>query len=198
MKKLVGAALAFALAAPPALAAEPFLGARIGLAFPFGRIAPGEHIRDVISTSVPLQLDAGFRLGQPFSVGAYLSYAFGQLGDATDRACGAADCSARTFRIGLQAAIHSEVGPNREVWGGVLFGWERLHLEAPSDITASGGELGVQGGFDFTGNRTGFGPFASLTFGQFTNLDVGGRNVGIGDEKLHGTLQLGVRGYFGF
>ena len=195
MSKLLAAALTLVLA-PSALAAEPFLGARIGLGFPFGDIAPGRDLRDVISTNVPLQVDGGFRLA-PFTLGAYLSYGFGQLADDADRTCGAASCSARTFRIGIQGALHAGIGAGRDVWGGVLFGWERLNLDAPTDVTASGGEIGIQGGFDFTGDRTGFGPFVSLTFGEFSNLDVGGSDVSISDEKVHGTLQLGVRGYFG-
>jgi hypothetical protein len=196
MSKLFAAALALALAAP-ASAAEPFLGARIGFGLPFGDIAEANDVRDVTSSVVPLQVDAGLRLGRPFSLGAYLSYGFGLLGDETDRACGATDCSARIFRIGLQAAIHSDIGSGRDVWGGVLFGWERLGLDAPTDVTASGPELGIQGGFDFTGNGTGFGPFVSLTFGEFSSLELGGDDAPIGDEKVHGTLLLGVRGYFG-
>jgi hypothetical protein len=198
MSKLVtAAALALALASTPASAVEPFLGLRVGFGIPFGKIAPANDIRDVISSNVPLQVDAGFRFGQPFSLGAYLSYGFGLLAGETDAACGSADCSERTFRIGVQAAVHSAVGSGREMWGGVLLGWERLHLEAPADVTASGAELGLQGGLDFTGTGSGFGPFGSLTFGRFSSLEVGGRDVGIADEKTHGTLQVGVRGYFG-
>jgi hypothetical protein len=197
MRKPFAAAVALALAAPSASALEPFLGARIGLGLPFGDIVSGNDVRDVVSSVVPLQVEGGLRLGRPFSLGAYLSYGFGLLGDETDRACGAVDCSARIFRIGVQGAIHSDIGSGRDVWGGVLFGWERLGLDAPQDVTASGPELGVQGGFDFTGTRTGFGPFVSLTFGEFTSLEVGGRDAPVGDEKVHGTLLLGVRGYFG-
>lgn len=197
MTRLLTAALALALAAPAARAAEPFLGARIGFALPFGSVVPGNHVRDVTTSTVPLQLDGGFRFGAPLTLGAYLSYAFGQLARDADRACGAADCSARTFRVGVQAAIHSTLRAGRDVWGGVLFGWERFHFDGPVDQTASGPELGLQGGFDFTGTGTGFGPFASLTFGQYSSYEVGGRDVSIPDEKIHGALQIGVRGYFG-
>jgi hypothetical protein len=197
MRKLLAAALALALAASPASAAEPFLGARIGFGLPFGDIVSGDDVREVISSVVPLQVDAGLRFGRPLSLAAYVSYGFGQLADETDRACGAADCSARILRIGLQAAIHSGVASGRDVWGGVLIGWERLGLDAPRDLAASGPELGIQGGLDFTGTGTGFGPFVSLTFGEFSSLEVGGGDVPIGDETVHGTLLLGVRGYFG-
>jgi hypothetical protein len=198
MRKLVAAgALALAFAAPAASAAEPFLDARIGFGLPFGEIVAGTDLRDVVSSDVPLQVDAGFRFGRALSVAGYVSYGFGQLADDADRACGSADCSARIFRIGLQAAIHSGIGSSRDVWGGVLFGWERLALDAPTDLTASGPELGILGGLDFTGDGTGFGPYVSLTFGEFSSLEQGGRDVDVGDEKVHGTLLLGVRGYFG-
>jgi hypothetical protein len=190
-------ALALAFAASTASAADPFLGARIGFGLPFGEIASGTDLRDVVSSDVPLQVDAGLRFGHPLSLAAYLSYGFGQLADDADRACGSADCSARILRLGVQAAIHSGIGGSRDVWGGVVFGWERLALDAPTDLTASGPELGIQGGLDFTGSGTGFGPYVSLTFGEFSSLEVGGRDVDVGDEKVHGTLLLGVRGYFG-
>jgi hypothetical protein len=194
---LTAAVAALALAVPAAASAQaPFLGLRIGYALPFGDVASGRSMRDVVKSDVPIQIDGGFRL-DPWTLAGYLSYGFGQLASEADRACGTADCSANVFRLGLQAALHSEIRPEREVWGGVFGGYERLDLDAPGslDLTASGWELGLQGGFDFATRSTGFGPFAAFSFGRFTSLAVGGNDVDV-PEATHVTLQLGIRGYF--
>jgi hypothetical protein len=199
MGKLLAAALAVAVAAPLAASAQaPFLGLRIGYAIPFGNIVPQNSIRDVQRSNVPVQIDGGYKFDQRWDLGAYLSYGFGQLADEAEDACGAADCSTNTFRFGIQGAAHFEVRPGREAWGGLLFGFERLDLDAPGtlDTTASGWEFGFQGGFDFATGSTGFGPFASLTWGRFENLARGGNDVSLPDKEIHTTFQLGVRGYF--
>jgi hypothetical protein len=192
------AAFALVLAAPSAASAQAStLGARIGLGLPFGDTAGnGPAVRDLTKSVVPIQIDLGLKLGKPVMIGAYLGYGFGQLADEADGRCGAADCSASVIRLGLQGAIHSEVSSGREIWAGVLFGWERLHFDAPSpdDVTANGWEFGLQGGFDFSSATSGFGPFVSLSVGQFG--DLSGTDVSVGERKTHGTLQVGVRGYF--
>jgi hypothetical protein len=196
MRTAFAAALALALPAA-AGARDLYLGLRIGYALPFGDVASGTSIRDIMKSDVPLQVDAGFKLGKQWDVGAYTSYAWGQLAGATDTACGTADCSANVFRIGAQGSLHSEIRPEREAWFGALVGWERLDLNAPGslDLTASGWEFGLQGGFDFSTRSTGFGPYTSLTFGRFTSISRGGSDVDV-SHATHATFQLGVRGYF--
>jgi hypothetical protein len=196
MPTIVAAALA--LAAPALAPAQaPFLGARIGYALPFGDVASGISIRDIVKSVVPIQVDAGFKLGRPWTLGAYLSYGFGQLAGDADRACGTADCSVSVIRLGVQAALHSEIRPEREVWAGVLAGWERLGLDAPGalEVTANGWELGLQGGLDLASRSAGFGPFASLGFSRYSSVDTGGSDPNLRD-RTHLTMQVGVRGYF--
>ena len=66
----------------------------------------------------------------------------------------------------------------------------------PRTISASGWEFGLQGGFDFTSSTSGFGPYLSLSTGQFSDLQVGGTSTTISEKKFHETFLIGVRGFF--
>lgn len=200
MKKLLAAATAacaLALAAPSAAFAQSaYLGGRIGYGFPFGSaLAFGDRTtseRDLVKANIPLQLDAGFRFG-PMDLGGYLSYGFATAGSSCSDSC-----TAREFRVGVQANLHAANGPERQVWGGVLLGYERLNLSPASggDSTASGWQGGVQAGYDFTGSSFGFGPFGMLTLGEYSSFEVAGATTSSFTKKLHGQFQLGVRGFF--
>jgi opacity protein-like surface antigen len=198
MKKLLVAAFAFAvaLATPSAAHAQAYLGGRIGYAFPYGTAleVAGTRTseRDLVKSSIPLQADAGLRLG-PIEVGGYLSYGFATAGSqCTD------SCSAKELRLGVQANLHSPLSHEREVWAGVLFGWERLKLSpgSGSDSTASGWQGGIQAGYDFAGSSFGFGPFGMLTVGQYDSFEIGNTSLSGFTKKLHGEFQVGVRGFF--
>jgi hypothetical protein len=196
MKKLLVAAFALALGAPSAAHAQAFLGGRIGYAFPYGtalEIAGNSTSeRDLVKSSVPLQVDAGLRLG-PIELGGYLSYGFATAGS---RCSGS--CSANEVRLGVQANLHSPLAREREVWAGVLLGWERLKISpsSGSDSTASGWQAGIQAGYDFAGSSFGFGPFGMLTAGQYDSFEVGNTSLSGFSKKIHGQFQIGVRGFF--
>jgi hypothetical protein len=131
-----------------------------------------------------------------WTLGAYVSYGFAQLASEADRACGAASCSANVIRLGAQWTLHNELAADREVWGGILAGGERLDISAkgtPVDTTAYGAELGLEGGVDFARGRGRFGPFVSTTLGRF--FSVSGTSVGFDRMRTHVALQLGLRGY---
>jgi hypothetical protein len=201
MRKLlvvVAAALAFAL--PSAASAQaPYVGARVGYALPFGGVTTNYGVRDYISSEVPLQIDAGFRLGRPVDLGLYFSYAFAQLPTKASDGCAAVgeSCSANVIRVGAQVNMHSEITRGRELWAGLLGGYERLGFgSGAAKASMSGFELGVQGGFDFAADSFGFGPFGSLTAGQFTSFSAGGHDMDMPEKKFHGTFQVGVRGHF--
>jgi hypothetical protein len=191
-------AVVVAVAAPIAAgAAEPFLGARVGYALPFGDVAVNRPIRELVRSDVPLQLDAGFLVGGRHAFGAYLSYAFAQLASTADRACGASSCSADVVRLGAAWSLRNELDHGRDLWGGVLAGAERLDVAAPGsavDATAYGAELGLEGGVDFARGSARFGPFASGTLGRF--FSISGSTVGFDRMKSHVALQLGFRGFF--
>ncbi len=199
MKKLLApAVLALALAAAPSTASaqEPFLGFRIGYGFPNGTAfdAGGTSMdqSDLIKSVIPLQLDLGFRTG-PAELSGYFSYGF-----ATSPSGCPGSCSANVVRVGAQAVLHAALRSERELWAGVLLGWERTHLSPGSggEANASGWEGGLQGGYDFTNSTAGFGPFIQLTTGKYNSIEQGGNSVSGFDRTWHGTVLLGVRGHF--
>lgn len=197
-KSLAAAALALALAAPAgALAQSPYLGLRFGLGFPYGTAGAvgGTSVGhdDLIKSVVPLQGDVGFRLG-PIDLAGYFSYGFARPASGCE-----GSCSANVLRMGFQAILHSPLAREREVWAGILAGWERTKLDGgtSADLTASGWEGGFQGGYDFTNSTAGFGPYVQVTMGQYDTIERGGVSTTSFDKKYHGTFTFGVRGFFG-
>jgi hypothetical protein len=199
MKKLfAGAAFALALAAAPSAASAQaaFLGFRIGYGFPYGTVydagGTSPDQTDLMKAVIPLQLDAGFRMG-PTELSGYFAYGFGK----SPSGC-AGSCSVSDLRLGAQAVLHAPLRAEREVWGGVLLGWQRTSLSPGSggDSTASGWEGGLQGGYDFVNSTAGFGPFAQLTFGRYGSIEQSGTSFSGFDKTWHGTMLFGVRGHF--
>jgi hypothetical protein len=197
MKQLF-AALALALAAAPSAASaqEPFVGFRIGYGFPYGTAfdfgGSSTNQTDLAKAVIPLQLDLGFRTG-PAELSGYFAYGFGKAPSDCPGSCSVYD-----VRIGAQAVLHAAMKAERELWGGVLFGWNRTHLSPGSggDFTASGWEGGLEGGYDFVNSTAGFGPYLQLTTGRYSNLEQSGTSLSGFDRTWHGTVVLGVRGHF--
>jgi opacity protein-like surface antigen len=198
MKKLLAvAAFALALAAPAAASAqEPFLGFRIGYGFPYGTAfqlgGADTNQSDLVKAVIPLQMDLGFRMG-PTELSGYFSYGFGQAPSSCP-----GSCSENVIRVGGQAVLHAALRAERELWGGVLLGWERTHVSpgTGADASASGWEGGLEGGYDFVNSTAGFGPFVQLTAGKYSSIDLGGTSLAGFDKTWHGTFLLGVRGHF--
>lgn len=197
-RHLAAAALALSLAAPSGASAHSaaYAGARIGYGFPYGTAlslgTESTSQRDLVKSSVPLQGDLGLRIG-PIDLGGYFSYGFAKAGSACE-----GSCSANHVRLGAQLALHAPIASEREVWGGVLFGWERLKVSPSSGSAsiASGWEAGLQGGYDLAGSSFGLGPFVMLTAGQYDSFERNGATVQGFTKKLHGMFQLGIRGFF--
>lgn len=206
MRKLVAvAALIVAFAIPTAASAQIFIGARLGVGFPWGKIVdePGANdLKDLAKAQVPVQLDLGLKLGKALALGAYASYGFVMLDDDLKDACDAAnwDCRAATLRFGVQANLHAENSATTEFWGGVTLGYTQVKYEEilVDEYTLSGFEGGLQGGFDFLASPAfRFGPFASLTVGQFNKWDDGTNDGEVDNTAMHGWFQIGIRGMWG-
>lgn len=205
MRKIIAvAALLVATLVPSAASAQFFVGARLGYGMPWGEIWDGADLKDGVKSQIPIQLDAGLKLGQALALGAYASYGFAQISDDEKDFCDAfnIDCSASTVRVGVQANLHAANSETTEFWGGVTLGYTRLTLtEDNDDLALTGFEGGLQGGFDFLASpNVRVGPFASLTVGRFTKWDDGTNDGDIedfADTTFHGWFQIGIRGMFG-
>jgi hypothetical protein len=206
--------------------AEGFeLGARVGYGLPFGETEDGEDLSDGVKGMIPLQLDLGYRVTQELSLGGYVMYGVGFVGDTISEPCDSADetpgvsasCSARDIRLGIQAQYHFAPAEKLDPWLGVGFGYEWLTLGVDVsgggqsfELTSTGRGfefINLQGGLDFKVARgLGLGPFLSFSMGQYSSASAScsgslcdnsdTESRDIDDKALHQWLLLGVRGTF--
>jgi len=207
MRKLITvAALLLAAALPSAASAQFFVGARLGYGFPWGDAQKDQKLKDQIKGEVPIQVDAGLKLGQALAVGVYGSYAVAMLSNDRKDACDAANvtCKGNELRLGAQVNLHAANTPNSEFWGGVAVGWMRGNFTLPvgpgatADVFSTGFEGAIQGGLDYLLNPSfRIGPFASISVGQFTKYGGDLGDGDITDKTFHGFFTIGLRGMFG-
>jgi hypothetical protein len=214
---LAAAVLAAALATPAA-AGEPSdpplqftLGVRVSAALPMGSVLSDPItgallIDELVAVSIPLQLDAGVTLSGRWFVGGYVQYGWNvlQLGQ-----CKVGEsCSLTGLRVGVQA-LFSLYDQGDTPWFGIGSGWEWLFTRYSSasfttTLDVSGWEyVSFQAGYDVVvapGWKVG--PWISGSVGEFSRASLGydGQvtDGNIPNKALHGWLQLGVRGTFGF
>jgi Autotransporter beta-domain len=207
--------------------AEGFeLGARVGYGIPLGEAVEASDLSDSVKGLIPLQLDLGYRVTPALSIGGYLMYGIGFLGDQVSDVCDSRDdvpgvsvtCSARDVRVGLQAHYHFAPRKKLDPWLGAGIGYEWLSFgtetsgggqQVDVSSTGKGFELiNLQGGLDFRpAPGLGLGPFLSFSVGQYssTSASCSGNACGdfalegdgdIDDKGFHQWLMLGIRGTF--
>lgn len=180
-------------------------GVRVGLAFPLGDISEGNALVDSIAWSVPLQIEAGARIGPAF-VGGYLSYAFGKAGSKLDAL---SSKSSSDVRMGFEVLWHFAPAATVDPWVGVGIGYEWVNVSFPvGTSTVSGSARGFefidgQAGLDFKlGSLFRLGPYVMGTIGQYSVATVEGTNAqgntgsatqDIPSKKIHGWLSVGLR-----
>jgi hypothetical protein len=201
------------------------LGARVGYGIPLGEISDDDDLSDGIKGMIPLQLDVGYRVTPAFSLGGYVMYGFGFVGDDISRTCDdlddvlgvSASCTTHDLRLGIQAQYHFSPKDDLDPWLGAGLGYEWLTFgfdvsgggqESDASATGKGFEfLNLQGGLDFTLTPGfGLGPFASFSVGQYSSASTSCSGSGcdaddeeeedIDDKAPHYWLLLGVRGTF--
>jgi Outer membrane protein beta-barrel domain len=202
------------------------LGARTGYGIPLGKIDGDSDMSDGIKGMIPLQLDVGYRLNRAFSLGGYVMYGVGFVGDQTSQACEraravpgvSASCSARDLRLGLQVQYHFLPGKDLDPWLGAGFGYEWLTFAfdisgggQQQDVSSTGKGfefINLQGGLDFkVAPGLALGPYLSLSVAQYgsASSSCSGNACSSAQETLdipnkaaHQWLLLGVRGTFVF
>lgn len=192
---------------PIAAQAQFNLGLRLGYAPAMGDVMKDTKMTDGVKSQIPIQLDAMYQLSPDLSVGAYLSYGFGQL--ASDACVEGASCSASDTRFGLQGLYSfNKVGTAFVPWLGAGFGYEWASLEA--EASGASAEFKMRG-FEFLNLQAGgnyqvnekfsVGPYLQFSVGQYSNAEVkdpdGATASGSIEEKgLHQWFGFGVRGSF--
>lgn len=210
--------LALCLGAAPATAEELTTrfeaGVRAGIGLPVGNAfgstssAPtGTSLSQLVSWTVPLQLDIGARIG-PVFVGGYAGYAFGKTGSLLEFAT---TRSATDVRVGFEVLWH--LGPEAKVdpWLGVGVGYEWLTLSvggangggAVSTTTRGFEWANVQLGLDFVlGRNFRLGPFVVSHVAQYDSGSFGVENGQGGavsqsgdvqSKAVHAWIDLGLR-----
>jgi hypothetical protein len=196
---LVSAVAALAFLAPSPARAVMFVGARVGYALPSGDVQKDDPVKDSISGTVPIQLDAGMSVLGILSLGVYGSYGPSMLAKDLENSpfCSGVSCSSRQLRAGIQLNVSPPV-TLKSLWGGVFAGLEQQKLSVGSaDLAFRGWEAGLQAGYDFSVLPfIKMGPYASYSFAQFTSTS--GDAPELGTKARHTALTFGLRGLFDF
>jgi outer membrane protein W len=185
------------------------LGARLGFALPFGKTMDdaSKDMSDAVTGTIPIMLDAGYRITPNWYVGGYGQFGYGIVN--SDACPSGESCGIQSYRIG--ANVHYHIMPDQtfDPWIGVGTGYEWLHV---SESKGSNSRTGTLGGFELVNLQLGgdyqlspnasIGPFASFSIGQYANAStaVNGTDApgstSIEKTALHEWLTFGFRGSF--
>ena len=192
---------------PIAAQAQFNLGLRLGYAPAMGDVMKDTKMTDGVKSQIPIQLDAMYQLSPDLSVGAYLSYGFGQL--ASDACFDGASCSASDTRFSLQGLYSfNKDGTAFVPWLGAGFGYEWASYSVKGggeelEFGFSGFEfLNLQAGANYKVNeKLSFGPYAQFSVGQYSSAEItipgeGSFSGDIQEKGVHQWFGFGVRGSF--
>jgi len=206
-KLLVTAVAALAFLVPSSARAVIFLGVRGAYAMPSGDMAKDAPLKDQVSASIPVQIDAGTSVLDLVYLGAYASYGPTTLAKDVKDGCSVAgiSCKATNLRFGAQAFLRPPV-ILKALWGGVFAGFEQQAISLGSaDLKYRGWEAGLQAGYDISVLPfIKIGPFASFSMAEFQVVSGAMAIPGYGDtlpltsKARHNTLTFGLRGLFDF
>ena len=200
------AGLLLAAAPRPALA-QFETGLRLGWAFPVGNLQVGNSLSNYLSGTLPIQLEVGYRILPPLSVGGYFSWGPAHVAASL---CGGASCSGSTMRLGVQGSWRFVPLPflgQGCPWAGGGLGMEWLHASAKDsggtlEVSMRGMEiLNLQGGVDWSvADRFTVGPYLQLATGRYAHIEVqsplGNSSGGDPGANTHLWLTLGIRATF--
>jgi hypothetical protein len=177
-----------------------------GYAFPLGSADGTTTQSDFVSGQVPLHLELGGKLWPQLFLGVYFGAGFGGAGGALSSTCASpgVSCSSWTLRGGLEGIVYILPGARFDPYIGYGFGIEATRVGARSQAaTASLLAFGVDYarftlGVDYRLNPiVGFGPFLSLSLGQYQDISAQGPSSSqmgeLGDKAVHTWLTLGAR-----
>jgi hypothetical protein len=217
-----------AAAGDAAISGAPWMAFEFGVRFAFGLPlgsatgGNGNDLSQIISNQIaPLWLDAGLRFLSNWYAGMYLSYGIASLSNSafqgTCQLTGVG-CSSNDIRFGIDAAYHVLPDGRVDPWFGVGFGYEWLSATQTATaqasttgqpITQNSGLSGweffnLQAGVDFRllNGALGIGPFAQLSFDQFSHLstpsDTNGGTTGqsVQNQAFHEWVLFGAKGTY--
>ena len=204
-------------APPPARDSGFTLALRLGYGIPFGDTSANPSgaatpLGDLLHGEIPIWIDVGYRFARSWFVGAYLQLGLGIVNK--DQAAGGnvcnqpgVSCKGSDVRLGVEGTYGFSPGQSFNPWIGLGTGYEWVSLqgEGPTgsgELTFKGWEwFDVQVGGDFSlGRVVALGPYAAFGLGQYSSANVTLGNAtfsgDVANRKVHGWLQLGVKGTF--
>ena len=163
----------------------------------------GVSMSDLFRPQLLLTMEGGLRLSPHFTWSLVLDLG---LGDAatpafdTCRSFGGSDCSALSGRFGLQVRYAFTPLAPRTAWVSLATAAEvgMISYDASTtanDLVYSGWEvLRLGAGLDFRSTHgLGWGPFVSVGFGRYSEVEDGGSTFTLRGTRGHTWVQAGVR-----
>ena len=210
---VVAAVAAAALPAGAQPDAQPRLGIDLGLQVGFG-VPQGRLnesiplvLNEVISSVVPIAVDAGYRVDDRIAVGLLFQYGILRFRDAGE-ACGArTDCRGSVISVAAQATLHAPVSWPFVPWLRLGGGYEWLRMRMTGDFMNAFSDLdlrlrGWMFGFADLGAdhallpRVALGPFVGVSVGRYNFGAYGAPEMPLIYKRVHGWVVFGVRGAF--
>lgn len=181
----------------------PQAGVRVGYAIPGGQAAASVDFKDLPggpgAGMIPIQIDAGYRLGKYVYAGWYGSVGFLLQTESSPDKKGSCPkglyCTSQNFRTGLLAQFHIVPAGVVDPWIEVGAGYEVLRTSVVSDVRAlKGWELiNVAVGLDVKDGKHGsLGPFAGFSMGSFSSY--GGADIP--NRANHSWVFVGLHGSY--
>lgn len=186
------------------------LGLQVGFGLPYGRV--NEMIplvlNDVISSMVPIAVDAGYRVDDRIAVGLRFQYGILQFRDA-GQACGpAANCRGSVTSVAAQVTLHAPVSWRFVPWLRLGGGYEWLLMRLTGDFNGAPADIALhlrgwmfglaEAGADYAVRpRLAVGPFVGLSVGRYSfGSDSDTPERPLIYKVVHEWVVFGVRGTF--
>jgi hypothetical protein len=185
------------------------LGVQLGFGWPYGRIndAVGP-INGIMSSFVPIAVDAGYRVEDRIAVGLLFQYGVLRFRDQWDACSSTAPCRGSDASLAAHVTLHAPVSWRFVPWLRLGAGYEWLRLALPSNFltgapgdatfTFRGWTFGMaQLGVDYAVlPRLSLGPVVGLTVGRYNRASDTRGEMSLVYKTVHEWLMFGVRGVF--
>ncbi len=193
---LLAPVLARAQVADPNAESGPLFALRAGVGVPAGDVSSGgPQVSDFVEGAVPVGFELGYRLSRRFWV--ELGFELAPAKPASPLCAAGTACSASDVRIVVQLVLRLLPGSRVDPWLGVGAGAEALNAEGLDAGTGARAEWtwmgfvlpALEAGADVAlSDRIALGPWASLSFAQFTTDSVKPSGGGTVSGPVHGRV----------
>jgi hypothetical protein len=205
--------------APPPPDASPKqrgwqLGGRVGYALPYGPVSkgssanPATRLNELETASVPLAIDAGYRLSPAAYLGGTIAWGAGIEPNGGAKCPQGDSCFRQDMQARLEGRLYVDPRARSGWWLGLGVGWEVATFSqgrggASVTKTYTGPVLAdLELGVDARHDLPAIGPYLGITLAEFLSQGLNPATAGsvptwIPSPDLHVWVTLGVRGALG-